>query len=101
MTRLRLSKQAKADLETIRIYSVAHFGKEVARAYLESFEKAFRLLAEHPRIGIRHTDFDPPIHSLSNGSHRLYYDIEEEEVIVQAILHKATDARRWLREENG
>lgn len=101
MARIRLSKQAEADLETIRAYSVAHFGRDVARAYLESFQKAFRLLAEHSKIGIRHTDFDPPIHSLSNGSHRIYYDLEGEDVIVQAILHKATDAKRWLRAENG
>lgn len=84
----------------IRAYSIAHFGRDVARAYLESFHKAFRLLAEHPHIGIQHTNFDPPIHSLSNGSHRLYYDIEGEEVIVQAVLHKATDVKRWLRAEN-
>lgn len=101
MTGVRLSRQAEADLETIRLYSVAHFGGDVARAYLESFEKTFRLLAEHPRIGVRHADFDPPIHSISNGSHRLYYDVIADEVIVQTILHKATDAKRWLREENG
>ena len=101
MIGVRLSKQAQADLETIRAYSVAHFGDDVARTYLESFEKTFHLLAEHPRIGILHADFDPPIHSISNGSHRLYYDIIAEEVIVQTILHKATDAKRWLREANG
>jgi toxin ParE1/3/4 len=101
LTPVRLSSQAQADLETIRVYSVSHFGDDVARSYLESFQRTLRLLAEHPHIGVRHTDFDPPIHSISNGSHRLYYDVIGDEVIVQTILHKATDAKRWLREENG
>ena len=88
---------AIVDLDGIRGYSLDQFGAEVAGRYLDSFEHIFKLLAEHPHIGVQHADFDPPIWSLPNGSHRVYYDVEGDLVIVQRVLHKASDAGARLR----
>ena len=96
MALVELSEDAAADLDGISIYSVATFGGDVAVAYMQGFKDAFALLAEHPRIGAPYKGIDPPIFSLPNRSHRIYYDIDGDRVIIQRILHKSRDAEKWL-----
>ena len=62
-----------------------------AEAYVASFDESFALLFEHPRIGAVHPDVRPPIHSWRHGSHRIFYDIEDDMIIVRRILHKSMD----------
>lgn len=96
MARVELSGAADADLEDIFAYSIETFGLDVAVSYADSFNRAFALLEYHPRAGRLDHDIDPPIYSLPNRGHRIFYDIEGDRVIVQRILHKAQDPRRWL-----
>jgi toxin ParE1/3/4 len=93
---IEISDEAAADLDDIGVYSIATFGGPVAVAYMQGFKQAFALLSEHPRIGALHEDIDPPIHSLPHRSHRIYYDIDGDRVIIQRILHKSQDAEQWL-----
>ncbi|MEI9853012.1 MAG: type II toxin-antitoxin system RelE/ParE family toxin [Sphingomonas sp.] len=96
MARIELSNAADADLEQISEYGRRTFGDAVADAYMESLRRALALLSEYPRSGVAHDDIVPAIHSLPCCSHRIYYDIDGERVIVQRVLHKAMDPRRWL-----
>jgi toxin ParE1/3/4 len=91
-----LSQAADADLANILSYSIELFGREVAEDYLRSFERSFDLLRDHPAAGAIHPDITPPIHSIPHRSHRIYYDIIEDRLVVQRVLHKAMDAGRWL-----
>lgn len=97
MTQVRLSAAADADLDDILAYSIQTFGRAVAEEYLASFDRSLELLAQHPLAGILHTNIEPPIYSLSHRSHRIYYDVTDAGVIVQRVLHKAMNARQWLR----
>lgn len=96
LARIELSDAAEADLEEISAHSFERYSPAVALDYLESFRQAFALLARYPDIGALHADMKKPIHSLPNRSHRIYYDIDGDRVIVQRILHKAMDAEKWL-----
>ncbi|TGX53607.1 type II toxin-antitoxin system RelE/ParE family toxin [Sphingomonas gei] len=49
--RLELSREAQADLDDIRDYSVAQFGTGRAVAYLDAVERAFRRVLDFPEIG--------------------------------------------------
>lgn len=95
--RLVLSDDADADLADILDYSISTFGAAVADDYLLSFEAAFDLLRRHPLAGAMRQDIAPPIHCLPHRSHRIFYDIEGEEIVVQRVLHYAMDAQRHLR----
>ena len=97
MAQIELSDEAAADLDGISAYSVEAFGGAVAIAYMQSFKQAFMLLAERPRIGALYEAVDPPIYSLPNRSHRVYYDIDGDRVIIRRVLHKSRDAEKWLR----
>jgi len=93
---VRLRAAAAADLTDILHYSIRSFGAEVAEDYVRSFERAFRLLREHPEAGAFRIGIAPPIRCLSHRRHRIYYDIEEGTVWVVRILHHAVDERSWL-----
>lgn len=100
MARVRVSARASSDLVEIKAFSIDRFGPRVTGEYLDSFERAFLLLAEHPEIGRLHDEIEPTIRSFGNGSHRIYYDIDDDVVQVRRVLHKATDVKRWLRDSN-
>ncbi|MEA3061301.1 MAG: toxin ParE1/3/4 [Sphingomonadales bacterium] len=91
-----ISEAADADLVEILECGTENFGLERAEAYVASFQTTFDLLSRHPRAGAVHDEVRPPIRSLPHGSHRVFYDVFEAEVIVQRILHKAVDVKRHL-----
>ncbi len=99
MAQVLVSGSASADLVGIKAYSVKQFGQRVTSEYLAGFERCFALLAEHPHIGMLHNEIRPAIRSIPNGSHRIYYDVEGDTVMIRRILHKASDIKRWLRKE--
>ena len=96
MIRVELSEAADADLAEILEYGVAHFGEATGEAYVAGFDDSFALIAEHPFAGTVHVAVRPLIRSLPHGSHRIYYDVLDDRVIVQRVLHQAMDVERHL-----
>jgi len=93
---LTLADAAKADLVAILDYGTNLFGVEPAEAYLQRFSVTFERIREFPSAGLLHDSIRPPIRSMSSGSHRVYYDVLPDRVVVQRVLHKAMDVERWL-----
>lgn len=96
MIDLVLSEAAAADLADFLSFGVEQFGEDVAEAYVAGFEASFTLIGRHPFAGAVHDEIRPPIRSFPHGSHRIYYDVVDHQVIVQRVLHKAMDVERWV-----
>lgn len=94
MTPVEISEAADADLVEILSYGTVVFGEAQAEAYVTSFDETFELIARHPLAGAVHDEVRPPIRSLPHGSHRVFYDVFEAQVVVQRIPHKAVDVPR-------
>lgn len=94
--RVELSRDADFDMIGILEYGAAQFGWNRAEAYGESFDDGFALLCDYPLIGALHGDIRPPIRSLGHRSHRIFYDIEGDVIIVQRILHHSMDVKQHL-----
>ena len=80
--RVELSRKADLDFIDILEYGAEQFGWDCAEAYAQSFEDSFAQLCDYPLIGAVHDDIRPPIRSLRHGSHRIFYDIEGEGIVV-------------------
>lgn len=100
MTRVRLSRAARADLHDIRRYSVEHHGRTVADRYLRGFATVFRLIASHPKIGPIEEGFGGSIRTYSHGRHLILYRDQGDQVTILRILHQARDLARALRESS-
>ncbi len=96
--RIELSRQADADIDAMLAYGAENFGWNEAEAYVLGFDVIFAMIAEYPEIGAVYRDVRPPIRSLPHGSHRIFYDIDGDTIVVQRILHKSMDTKRWLSE---
>jgi toxin ParE1/3/4 len=96
MIPVELSEAADADLVEILEYGTERFGEAQAETYVASFDDTFDLISRHPLAGAVHDAVRPPIRSLPHGSHRIFYDIFEDRVVVQRVLHKAVDVKRHL-----
>lgn len=82
-------ERADSDLEEIFDYSVEHFGFARAEQYVYDIERAFKNLADNPKLGAR---FDPDVNHYFHypvGSHSVFYAPTDKGVEVFRVLHKA------------
>jgi toxin ParE1/3/4 len=91
--RLDIKATARAELAQIYDYSVAEFGREVAEVYLEGLRVTVDRLLEFPFMGAIYPDVKPEVRVMLHRSHRVFYRIEGEMILIVRILHKMRDAR--------
>ena len=96
MLKIEIARLADADIVGMIEYGADIFGWDRAETYVHGFDASFTLIAEFPEIGFLHTEFHPPIRSFPHGSHRIFYDVEADRVVIQRILHKSRDAQVLL-----
>lgn len=92
MLRLKVKAAARAELRHIYDVSVAQFGQRVAETYLAGLRAAFDRILEYPRIGPVYPDVVPEIRVLAYRSHRIFYQIDGDVVLIVRLLHKRQDA---------
>lgn len=92
--RLELSREAQADLDDIRDFSVEQFGPGRAVAYLDAIKHTFRRILSFPEIGATRFELRERLRSVPVGEHRIFYVQEEERVLIVRVLHKRMDAGR-------
>jgi toxin ParE1/3/4 len=95
--RLRLSSIAETELEAIDAYSFEQYGDEVAATYMRAFDELFDLLRYHPFAGQDACELGKGIRTLAHRSHRIFYHIGQDEILITRILHHAMDAKRVLK----
>ncbi|HCL4203872.1 TPA: type II toxin-antitoxin system RelE/ParE family toxin [Pseudomonas aeruginosa] len=84
----RLTRDAQQDLTAIRRYTVNTWGQEQSRKYLQGARETIELLVEFPGQGVVRLGVGEGVFSFPYGSHMLYYRIEEEQLVVFAVLHQ-------------
>ena len=91
---LRIGRLAAADVDAIFEYGLLNIGPDAAIAYLDQMETKYRLLLDHPRSGRAESELGTEIRSLSCRSHRIYYRIEGDVIVILRVCHKASDLRQ-------
>lgn len=91
MKRLDIKAAARAELAQIHEYSVAEFGWRAAEAYMIGLRQAFDRLLEFPFIGPIYPDVTPEVRVFLHRSHRIFYRIEGEMVLIVRVLNKQRD----------
>jgi len=97
MADVRLRSGAAADLAEILTFSKERFGTKTARAYAAGLRNALSLIAQYPHIGRLQEGVTPVIRCYTFRRHRIFYDIEGENVWIVRIFHHAMDADRRLK----
>lgn len=97
VTKVRIAREAREDLGSIRIFSKARFGVATAKAYMQGFETKFALLLERPALGPEQNDLPSGVRAFPSGSHRIYCGVTTGGIEILRVLHQAqSDARDRL-----
>ncbi len=92
----RLSNQCVADLKDIFRYTAEQFGSEQAAQYHASLEALFASLGRRPQMGRTRQDIDERTRSFVHQSHVVFYEIEDDMVLILRVLHGRQDPARHL-----
>lgn len=88
----RLSDDADEDYFAIFRYGVEQFGQEQAERYADLLDRAFILLAAHPRAGRERPELRDAVRAYPTGSHMILYVVEDDDdVMVLRIRHGRED----------
>ncbi len=87
----RLREQAKADIAAIWQYTAIHWGTKQADKYYRDIISCFEELAENPRLGIPRNEIKPGYRSFPQGSHIIFYVIDDTEIEIISIPHQRED----------
>lgn len=86
---IRFREAEIVDLDEIFEFSFVQFVLETALAYRTGLDHVFALLEGHPGLGPACEIVGEGVRSFAFKSHRIYYRIEHNDVMVARILHKA------------
>lgn len=98
MAKLVLTPAARSDLIEIDEWGYQQFGASVADQYSRQLSAAFDQLAEYPLSGSAAPKYGKAYRCLVHRRHRIFYIVDQNEVLIVRILHHAMDPRRALQE---
>ena len=87
----RLTPRAAADLDEIADYTILEWGPAQMEDYLRTLNKRFEWLARNPFAGRERNDVRPGYRSFPEGSHVIFYILNDESVDIIGIPHKSMD----------
>jgi toxin ParE1/3/4 len=94
--RLRLSKLAYADLESVYVYTVDRWGVEQAEDYLHKLWDSLEAIKASPeRFRLREAIY-PGCRICISGRHAILYRVQGQSVEVARILHGSMDLPRHV-----
>jgi toxin ParE1/3/4 len=92
MGKLRISPQARAELDAIWLYIARESGSaDIATRVTDSITQHFWLLNRYPNIGRRRDDLRSGLRSFSAGDYVIIYRVEKSTVDVLHIYHGTRD----------
>ncbi|HWK34865.1 type II toxin-antitoxin system RelE/ParE family toxin [Sphingomonas sp.] len=91
--KLAVRAAALRDLDGIYDYTLAAHGVQQAEAYVRNVWSAMEGLCTYPKSGPA-SGLRAGLRSRAVGSHRIFYTIEDDAVVIARILHKAMDVER-------
>jgi toxin ParE1/3/4 len=86
-----LREQAKADLALIWRYTAKHWGTHQADKYYQAFIASFEELAQNPELGKIRYEIKPGYRSFPQGSHVIFYTIQNSYVEIIGLPHQRED----------
>jgi toxin ParE1/3/4 len=98
MKAIKLTPEARADLDEIWNYTADTWNIAQAETYMLSLDSTMKLLATHPTLGRSLSGIREGYFKFPASSHLLIFRITNEAIEVVRILHKSSDVERQMGE---
>jgi toxin ParE1/3/4 len=96
MIPIRLTPQARADLDEIWDYTAQQWNVDQAEAYMLTLDATMQLLAGQPGLGRKIDDIRQGYLKFPAASHLFIYRVKPDCIEIVRILHKSSDVERHL-----
>ena len=87
----RLTPRASADLDAIADYTIETWELARLESYLYGLNSRFEWLADNPFAGRERNDVHPGYRSFAEGSHVIFYIVNDNHVDIIGIPHRSMD----------
>lgn len=94
--RMRLSKLARGDLDSIYSHTIRKWGREQADHYLNDIWDTFEKITQTPERWRLRNELHPGCRICFTGRHAVLYRIREGRVEIARVLHDAMDFPRHI-----
>jgi toxin ParE1/3/4 len=93
--RIRLSLQARADLDAIWLYIAQESGStKIATRAVDSIADKFGLFSKFPNIGKSHeSELRPNVRTFPVNNYMIFYSVRLGEIRILRIIHASRDAQ--------
>lgn len=95
---LVLTHRAEADLREIWVYSFENWGIQQADRYLDLLGEALQQCGANPDRGKKRGELRPGYRSLLIRKHVIFYTFNDDEVLIQRVLHSSMEPHRHVDE---
>jgi len=92
----KLSKNARADVKNIMLYTLREHGIGAADKYHTELKSTFSLIENNPRIGIIFSTRRKTMRRFVFRQHNIYYKERSAEILILRILHHKQDPTQHL-----
>lgn len=97
MSKLRVSRDAAADLDEIWLYIAQRGGVAVAQRYIEHLTGTFDVIASMPGIGRDRRELKSGMRSHSVDDYVVYYQHKKGLLTILHVVHGARDVTKLFR----
>lgn len=80
-------------------YSLRQWGEAQAARYLAQLAGCCKRVADSPLIGRACPRILPGLRRIEQGSHVVFFLVEEGDVLIARVLHKSVQPERWILSE--
>jgi len=97
--RLEIAEIARADLKSIRRYSLREWGLERTAQYMAALRDTMKGLVAGTVVSRNRDDLRPGLHMATSGRHCIFFEADHSRVLVVRVLHDRMDYQRHLETE--
>ncbi|MGL4489730.1 MAG: type II toxin-antitoxin system RelE/ParE family toxin [Rhizobiaceae bacterium] len=94
--RVTYSALARKDLQNIRQWTLANFGREKSDDYIKQIDASLHLIADRPGLARDASAVRPDLKKYISGQHFAYFKITDSSIAVVRILYGRMDVERWI-----
>jgi toxin ParE1/3/4 len=94
--RLVLTEIARADLASIRRYSMRTWGRDQTSKYMDVLRDTMKGLVRSTVLTRERDDLRPGILMATSGRHSIFFEADDSRILVVRVLHDRMDYRRHL-----
>ncbi len=96
MKRLVLTEIARADLASIRRFSIRSWGQDQTSRYIDALRDTMKGLVRGTVTTHARDDLRPGILMATSGRHSIFFEADDSRILVLRVLHGRMDYRRHL-----